>query len=361
MVMNELADPPDTFILGRGDYRNLGDKVTANVPSALPPLPPDAPRNRLTLATWLVDPAHPLTARVTVNRFWALLFGTGIVKTLEDFGSQGELPSHPELLDWLATEFVQNGWNVKQLQRLMVTSAAYRQSSRTTPELTQRDPENRLLARGPRVRLQAEMIRDSALAASGLLNTKIGGPSVFPYSPKNLWEDIAFGDVYSAQRYPESKMEDLHRRSMYTFWKRTAPPATMITFDAPDREKCTVRRPVTNTPLQALALMNDPTFVEAARMLAQRMITESKKNATARIAFGFRLVTGRAPTAPEVSVLRTLLAGATADYQINKEHAASLLTVGDKRSDASLNEPELAAWTVVASAMLNLDEAVTKE
>jgi hypothetical protein len=324
MVMNEMAKPPETHVLGRGDYRNLGEKVTADVPSALPPMAQGAPQNRLGFAQWLIDPSHPLTARVTVNRFWSLYFGNGLVKTLEDFGFQGESPSHPELLDWLATEFIRSGWDVKALQRLIVTSAAYRQASQATPEMIQRDPENRLLARGPRFRLQAETIRDTSLFAAGLLEEKIGGPSVFPYSPKGLWEDIAFGNIYSAQVYPESKPEDLHRRSMYTFWKRTAPPATLNTFDAPDREKCTVRRPVTNTPLQALAMMNDPTFVEAAKALGERM----KKTGSLRL--GFRLVTGRVPAAREEAVLKPLL-----------------------------GEPD--GWTLVASAILNLDEAITKE
>ena len=232
--------------------------------------PTDAPLNRLTLAKWLVQPGHPLTSRVAVNRFWQMYFGVGLVKTQEDFGVQGEPPSHPELLDWLATEFVRTGWDVRAMQRLIVTSATYRQSSVVTPALLERDPENRLLARGPRGRLPAEMIRDTALSASGLLNDRIGGPSVLPYQPKGLWEEMAFGDGFSAQAYEQSHGRDLYRRGMYTLWKRTVPPASLATFDAPDREKCTARRVTTNTPLQALAMLNDPTYVEAARALAQR-------------------------------------------------------------------------------------------
>ena len=236
--------------------------------------------NRLGLAKWIVSPGNPLTARVAVNHFWQEYFGIGIVKTSEDFGSQGEPPSNPLLLDWLATEFVRTGWNVKAMQRLIVTSATYRQSSRVTPELAERDPENRLLARGPRFRLPAELIRDNALAVSGLLDNRIGGPSVYPYQPKGLWEEMAFGEGFTGQIYTESTGKDLYRRSMYTVWKRTVPPPALVTFDAPDREKCTARRSVTNTPLQALVLLNDPTYVEASRFLAARMMTQGGKTAT---------------------------------------------------------------------------------
>ncbi|PYV07615.1 MAG: hypothetical protein DMG07_28070, partial [Acidobacteria bacterium] len=267
MVMKELDQPRETFVLARGDYRNKGEKVSPGVPAILPPLPADAPPNRLGLARWLVDPRHPLTARVAVNRFWQVFFGTGLVKTAENFGAQGEPPSHPELLDWLSTEFVRSGWDVKGLVRQIVTSATYRQSSIATAETRERDAENRLLSRGPRFRLPAEIVRDSALARSGLLNEARGGPPVFPYQPKGIWEELAFGDVFSAQAYTPSHGKELYRRSLYTFWKRTAPPPSLIAFDAPDREKCVARRAVTNTPLQALVLMNDPTYVEAARAL----------------------------------------------------------------------------------------------
>ena len=242
MVMAEMKKPRETYILGRGQYDNPGEEVTANTPAVLPPMAPGLPMNRLGLAKWLVDPRNPLPARVAVNHFWQEYFGVGIVKTSEDFGSQGEPPSNRQLLDWLATEFIRTGWNVKAMQRLIVTSATYRQASHETPETAERDPENRLLARGPRFRLPAELIRDNALAISGLLDSQIGGPSVSPYQPKGLWEEMAFGEGYTGQIYVQSKGKDLYRRSMYTVWKRTVPPPALVTFDAPDREKCTARR-----------------------------------------------------------------------------------------------------------------------
>ena len=333
MVMADSAKPRDTVILGRGDYRNRGEKVTPGVPAILPPLPKEAPLNRLTLAEWLVDPSHPLTARVAVNHFWQMYFGLGLVKTAEDFGSQGEPPVHPELLDWLATEFIRTNWDVKAMQKLIVMSATYRQSSRVTPELHEKDPENRLYARGPRFRLPAEMVRDNALAVAGLLKEHVGGPSVYPYQPPGLWEETSYGDVYSAQSYPPIPPDGLYRRSMYSFWKRTSPPPSLITFDAPDREKCTARRSVTNTPLQALVLMNDPTYMEAAHALAKRMDNEAGADPNKRIAFAFRLATGRAPTSAELQILRDLA-----------------------QSDKSAGR-----WTIVASTILNLDETITKE
>src|SRR5258706_7788717 len=320
----------------------------------------DSRRIGLGLAKWLVDPSHPLTARVAVNRFWQMYFGTGIVKTAEDFGSQGEAPVYPELLDWLATEFIRTGWDVRAMQRMIVTSATYRQSSRVTPELLERDPENRLLARGARFRLPAEMVRDNALAVSGLLYERTGGPSVFPYQPPGLWEEMAFGDVYSAQQYVQSHGKDLYRRTMYTFWKRTVPPASLSTFDAPDREKCTARRPVTNTPLQALVLWNDPTYVEAARALAAKMLAAPGDSA-ARLRLGFRLVTDRDPSAKELAVLRDALREQTAHYSGNREAAAKLVQVGESPVDPKMDTKELAAWTMVASVLLNLDEVITKE
>jgi hypothetical protein len=361
MVMEEMTKPRDTFVLARGDYRNKGEKVTRGVPPIFPPLPKDAPVNRLGLAKWLLDPSHPLTARVAVNRYWQMYFGAGLVKTAEDFGSQGEPPSHPELLDWLATEFMRTGWDIKAMQRLIVTSATYRQSSRVAPALREKDPENRLLARGPRFRLPAEMIRDNALAVSGLLNDEIGGRGAFPYQPKGLWEEIAYGDVYSAQTYTPSHGKDLYRRSMYTFWKRTSPPPSLITFDAPDREKCTARRLVTNTPLQALVLMNDPTYIEASRMLAQRMIAEGGSSPAKRIRFAFRLATARAPSANEMQTLLDLARRELAEYRSDKDAAAKLLQVGESPADPKLNASELAAWTTVASTILSLDETITKE
>ena len=408
MVMMELGKPRDTFILARGDYRNKTEKVTPGVPAVLPPLPKDEKVNRLTLAKWLVDPNHPLTSRVAVNRFWQMYFGHGIVKTVEDFGVQGEPPIHPELLDWLATEFmtptwrqgdvatgrqgdketrgqgdkgtgrrgdeahsqsairnpqsaIKRGWDVKAMQRLIVTSATYRQSSRVTPELREKDPENRLLARGPRYRLSAEIIRDNALAVSGLLNDEIGGRSVLPYQPPGLWEEMAFGDGFSMQEYVQSHGKDLYRRSMYTFWKRTVPPAIMATFDAPDREKCVARRAVTNTPLQALVTLNDPTYVEAARAMAERTLREGGKNLSGRIVYVFRLALARNPSAQEARVLRELASRQLTNYRKDRKAASELLRVGESKEDDKIDQAELAAWTMVASAILNLDETITKE
>jgi hypothetical protein len=361
MIMAEMKKPRETFVLGRGQYDNPKDKVTANVPAFLPPMAPRLPMNRLGLAKWIVSPGNPLTARVAVNHFWQEYFGTGIVKTSEDFGSQGEQPSNPLLLDWLATEFVRTGWNVKAMQRLIVTSATYRQSSRVTPELAERDPETRLLARGPRFRLPAELIRDNALAVSGLLDTRIGGPSVSPYQPKGLWEEMAFGQGFSGQIYTEATGKDLYRRSMYTVWKRTVPPPALVTFDAPDREKCTARRSVTNTPLQALVLLNDPTYVEAARFLAARMLTQGGKTPIGRINYAFRMATGRSPNAQERAILLEQAQEALADFRQHSDQAAELLSVGASKSDPRLDPKELAAWTTVASIILNLDETITKQ
>jgi hypothetical protein len=361
MVMAEMDKPRDTFVLARGDYRNQTEKVQPGVPAVLPPLPEGAPPNRLTLARWLVNPSHPLTARVAVNRFWQMYFGYGITKTQEDFGVRGEPPVHPELLDWLATEFVRTGWDVRAMQRLIVTSATYRQSSNVTRELREKDPENRLLARGPRMRLPAEMIRDTALGASGLLNDAVGGPSVFPYQPAGLWEEMAFGEGFSAQTYQPSRGKDLYRRGLYTFWKRTVPHASFATFDAPDREKCTARRALTNTPLQALVLLNDPTYVEASRALAQRALLEGGDDINARLTYAFRLATARKPTRKERGVLRSLLDERLASFQRDRRSALELLDVGESPYDKRLDASELAAWTTVATVILNLDETITKE
>ncbi|MCI0377716.1 MAG: PSD1 and planctomycete cytochrome C domain-containing protein [Gemmataceae bacterium] len=382
MVMQDIAKPRDTHLLVRGEYNKKAGKVQAGVPAALTPLPKDAPLNRLGLARWLVDPAHPLMTRVIVNRYWQLFFGTGLVKTVEDFGAQGELPSHPDLLDWLAVEFVQPSpvraapvkkrdsagddnkltWSTKRLVRLIVTSATYRQSSKVTPALVSRDPENRLLARGPRFRLQAEFIRDQALAVSGLLNREIGGKSVSPYQPTGLWQELhSRGDSknWSAQFFEQSKGKDLYRRTMYTFWKRTSPPPQLATFDAPDREVCTVRRSRTNTPLQALVLMNDPTYVEAARKLAERLLKEAKTTDD-RLTLAFRLATARTPSDKELGVLRGVLEKQLARYRQNEEAALKLLSVGESPRDARFAPAELAAWTMVSSVILNLDETITK-
>ena len=361
MVMSELEKPRDTYILARGDYRNKGQKVTAAVPAVMPPLPDGEPANRLALARWLVSGKHPLTARVTVNRYWQNYFGIGLVKSSENFGSQGDPPSHPELLDWLASEFQSSGWDVKKMQKLMVTSATYRQVSKATPELVERDPENRLLARMSRFRLSAETVRDHALAVSGLLNTQVGGRSVYPYQPPGIWEEIARGEIFSAQVYQQSSGKDLYRRSMYWFWKRTAPPPSLMTFDAPDREKCVARRSVTNTPLQALVLMNDPTFVEASRVLAQRVLEEAGTDTSKRIQHAFRLSTGRLPQPKELKLLQALAAKQQSHYAAEAKAAAELLQVGDSPVSDRFKPEELAAWTNVASVILNLDETITKE
>jgi len=361
MVMRDSSEMRPTYLLERGLFDQHGEEVSAGLPDALPDLPADAPKNRLGLARWLVAADHPLTARVTVNRFWQSIFGTGIVKTAENFGSQGDLPSHPQLLDWLAAQFVQSGWNVKDFHRLLVTSATYRQSSRVAPELLQRDPENRLLARGPRFRLPAEAIRDSALATSGLLVGTIGGPSVRPYQPEGLWEEVSFGiKTYGAQEYEQDHGEALYRRSMYTFWKRSCPPPSLATFDAPDREICTVRRERTNTPLQALVLLNDPIYVEAARSLAQRVMREGGDSNSERAAYAFRMATGRRPTAAESAVLLEELQERLIEFKQDREAATRLLAIGDSKADPSLEVGELAAWTMVARLVLNLDETITK-
>jgi hypothetical protein len=356
--MEEMGQRRQAHVLMRGQYDAPGDPVEAGVPAVLPPLPHDAPPNRLSLARWLVDPAHPLTARVSVNRFWQQYFGIGIVSTPEDFGSQGQWPSHPQLLDWLAVEFVDSGWDVKALHRLIVTSATYRQSSAATHEQYRRDPENRLLARGPRYRLDAEMIRDNALATSELLVEQVGGASVRPYQPEGLWEAVGYTSSNTA-RFTQEHGAALYRRSMYTFWKRTSPPPTMQIFDAPSREVCTARRARTNTPAAALVLMNDVQFVEAARHLAMVMYHRGGDDA-GRLSHGFRRVTSRPPLDRELDVLEHLLADYRAEYQRDPEAATALIRVGESPSDDSIEPSELAAWTLVASTLLNLDEVVTK-
>jgi hypothetical protein len=356
MIMREMAKPRETFLLTRGAYDRPGERVHRAVPASLPPLGSDAPVDRLGFARWLVDGKHPLTARVTVNRYWQMMFGAGIVSSVEDFGSQGEWPVHPELLDWLATEFVRNGWDIKATLKTMVMSAAYQQSSRATPELLQRDPDNRLLARGPRLRLPAEMVRDQALAMSGLLVESLGGPSVKPYQPAGLWKELAGGADYQSDHGAA-----LYRRSLYTYWKRAVPPPGMMTFDSAGREACTVRESRTNTPLQALTLMNDETYLEAARKVAERMILEGGATPAARIDYGFKLITARAPKERERAVLLESLHSNLDRYKTDTAAATRLLTQGESPVAPSLDKSELAAYTTVASMLLNLDETVTKE
>jgi hypothetical protein len=360
MVMADLPQPRDAFVLIRGAYNKKGEKVSAGTPAVLPPMPKDSPKNRLGLANWLVDPSQPLTARVTVNRFWQHYFGQGIVKTANDFGVQGDWPSHPELLDWLAKEFIDSGWDVKHIHKLIVMSGTYRQSSKVTPELLHRDPDNVLLARGPRFRLDAEMVRDTALATSGLLVEKLGGRSVKPYQPPGLWEAVGFFGS-NTREFKRDTGNALYRRSLYTFWKRTSPPPSLTMFDAPSRETCTVRRSRTNTPLQALTLMNDEQFVEAARHLARRMMTEGGKTPQERLIRGFRLTTARPPDDKELDTLTRLFEQQLAYYRAEKAAALKLLKIGESKRDDALDPNEHAAWTMMANLLLNLDETVTKE
>jgi hypothetical protein len=358
LVMEEMAEPRATHILMRGAYDAPGEQVFATTPEVLPPMSDDLPRNRLGLAKWLVDPANPLTARVTVNRLWQQVFGHGLVKTSDDFGAQGESPSHPELLDWLATDFVRHGWDIKRLMKQIVTSATYRQQSRFTPELLEIDPENRLLARSPRERLLGEFIRDQALAASGLLVGTIGGPSVKPYHPPGLYEQVTSGR--GTLVYVPGTGDDLHRRSLYTYWKRSVPHPAMLAFGTPFREVCTIQRPRSNTPLQALNLMNDETYVEAARFLAERMMKSAAKTPTERLTFGFRTVLARQPKPAETSILEAAYQRNLTDFQNDPAAAKALLGVGAKPADPTLDPAELAALTAVASTLLCLDETVTK-
>jgi hypothetical protein len=350
-------EPPSTHLRIRGSYVHKGAKVQAGTPGSLHPMRPDYPPSRLGLAQWLLDEENPLMARVVVNRVWAEVFGRGLVATPEDFGRRGQRPTHPELLDWLATEFRRVGWSQKTLHRLIVTSATYRQSSRATPVLFEKDPENRLLARGPRFRMEAEMIRDVMLAASGQLNRKIGGPSVFPplpdpsgFMPNNKGESP----------WTPSEGEERYRRGLYIYWRRTAPYPAFTSFDAPSREVTTVARPRTTTPLQALAGLNDPGFIDAARGLARRLAREAPSDPRARAIYGFRLALARHPDAREVDVL-------VAAYQRERDHfrqdpgAARALLRGLVPAPADAELPELAAWTVIANVLLNLDETLTKE
>jgi hypothetical protein len=360
LVMDEMKEPRPTHILMRGAYDKPGEKVTAATPAVLPPLAKDLPPNRLGFAKWLVDPQNPLTARVTVNRFWQQVFGAGLVKTSEDFGAQGAAPSHPELLDWLALEFIRTGWDVKALMKLMVTSATYRQHAGTTPENLRLDPENRLLSRGPRHRLMAELIRDQALAAGGLLVTKIGGPSVKPYHPPGLYEQVVAQRDNPKATYTQGAGDDLRRRSLYTYWKRSVPHPSMLLFDAPFRETCALRRSRSNTPLQALNLLNDPTYVEASRWLAQRMLKEGGPTAQGRLTHGFRLLLARHPQPVELATLASALERHQHDFQSDPESAKKLLGVGESKTVPQTDPAELAAYALVASTLLNLDETITK-
>jgi hypothetical protein len=346
-------------VLTRGLYTSRTDRVEANTPHYLPPLPVDQPHNRLALAKWTVSEQNPLTARVTVNRMWNEIFGTGLVETTEDFGIMGQRPSHPELLDWLAVEFRESGWNIKHMYKLMVMSGAYRQSAKSTPQQLARDPKNLLLAHGPRFRMDAEMLRDVALQSGGLLVNKIGGPSVKPYQPPNVWEQVGIGGSDTLV-YERGQDDALHRRSMYTYWKRMAMLPDMDAFDAPMRDVVCTRRQRTDTPLQALVTMNDVQWVEAARALAERVIKQGGAQPEKRIRLMSEILLSHVPSAPMVKVLEGSVSQMEKHYAANPKAARDLVSVGEKKSDASIPTPELAAWTMVASEMLNLDETVTK-
>lgn len=360
-VMADLPKPRQSFVMLRGAYDRPGDPVRRDVPGFLPALPErpkDRDYNRLDLANWLIDEQHPLTARVAVNRFWQQVFGTGLVKTSGDFGSQGEPPSHPELLDWLAHYFIESGWDVKQLMQLLLTSETYRQQSVVPPKLLEVDPENRLLGRGPRLRLDAEVLRDQVLYVSGLLVDRVGGKGVNPYQPPNIWEPVGFGGS-NTRFYRQGTGEDLYRRSLYTFLKRTAPPPFMSTFDAPNREQSCARRERTNTPMQALQLMNDVQHFEAARHFAGRMLRHGKEEKE-RVRWGWFAVTGRSPSPSELKIVRETLGAHLRRYAADPAAAEKVVRYGDSQPDESVDAGVLAAYTMVANLLFNLDETVTK-
>lgn len=361
MVMEEMPERRKTHILVRGDFRAKGEEVTPALPEIFAAAAPtNLPPNRLGFAQWLISPDHPLLARVTVNRFWQMLFGSGLVKSSNDFGSQGEWPSHPELLDWLATEFVAKNWDVKHILKLMLTSTAYRQDATITPDRLEKDALNRLVSRGPRYRLDAEFIRDNALFVSGLMNTSVGGKSVYPYQPPGLWEEVAFGGEFSSQTYVQSKGPDLYRRGLYTYWKRSLPYPSFVAFDAPNREICTFSRARTTTPLQSLVLMNDPAYVEAARAFGARVLREGGLDLTQRITYAVRVVLTREPTQKEIEILAQAYRDQLAHYTQNPEEAKALFSNGESPVPSELDQFELAAWTALGNILFNLDETITK-
>jgi hypothetical protein len=370
MIMKEKSAPKEAFILNRGEYDQPTDKVARSLPAVLPALPEGASNDRLGLAQWLVSGDHPLTARVWVNRIWERLFGVGIVKTSENFGSQAEWPAHPELLDWLAVEFTNpttlpnvgderaKSWDMKAMIKFIMLSDAYKQNSSAPETLFKKDPENRLLSRGPRMRLIGEVIRDQALFVGGLLVPKLGGPSVRPYMPKGVWSETnRYGNL---KNYTADTGEGLYRRSMYTIWKRTAAPPSMLLFDAPNREVCNPKRSRTNTPLQALALMNEVTFVEAARGLAELMIEKGGTSPKEKITTGYRMATGLTPDSKTLAIMLKNFNRRNNQFKQDKEAAKSLVNTGESSYDSSLNVEELAAYTVTANVLLNLDQVLTK-
>jgi hypothetical protein len=357
MVMQERKDPRETFVLNRGvwDQPDKEQPIQPDTPDCLPGLSEDAPKNRLTLAKWVVSNENPLTPRVVANRYWQHFFGTGLVTTVEDFGSQGERPTHPQLLDWLAAEFVDSGWNVKHMLKLIVMSATYQQSSKATPAMMEADSSNQWLARGARFRLTSQAIRDQALAVSGLLVDKLGGPPVKPYQPLGIWSDLSLGKI----KYEQDHGENLYRRTLYTFWRRASSP-TML-FDVASRQVCKVRTSRTNTPLHALVLMNDDTYVEASRKLAERVMVEGGTSDEDRLSYGFRLATCRHATDPERSVLTDVLKKVRADYASDTQKVEALLARGESPVTEKLARNELAAYAAVMNMILNLDEVITKE
>ena len=359
LVMEDRAEPRQAYILERGEYTQQRDPVSPATPEWLGQQPQQSANNRLGLANWLVSSDNPLTARVMVNRFWQHFFGVGIVKTSEDFGVQGERPSHPELLDWLALKFIKSGWDIQGLQKLILMSETYQQQSKVTPEQLEMDPDNRLLARGPRFRMDAEIIRDQALFVSGLMNGVIGGPSVKPYQPAGLWKPVGFGGSNTSV-FKQDNGEKLYRRSMYTFWKRTSPPPSMTTFDAPDRETCQVRRARTNTPLQALVLLNDVQFIEAARKFAERITVSGGESDANRIIYAFRSSVGRSPSNSEIAKLKQHLQGYKQHFSDHPEAVNELLSIGESPRDESLDSSEVAAWTLISHLLFNLSETITR-
>jgi hypothetical protein len=359
LVMHEMPNRRQAHVMMRGQYDKPGDAVKPGVPAIFPALANKENANRLDLAKWLLSPEHPLTSRVYVNRLWQQFYGVGIVKTPGDFGAQGEPPVHPELLDWLAVEFREDGWDVKRMVKLLVTSATYRQDSRVTPELAETDPENRLLARGPRFRLDAEEIRDNALFVSGLINFTVGGRGVHPYQPAKIWEPLSFPGS-TTENYVQDHGGSLYRRSLYTFWKRNAPPPEMTTFDMPSRDSYCLRRERSDTPLQALELMNDVQQFEAARALGERMMNEGGLTPEDRIGYGFRLVTARKPLEKERGVLKNEYETEFAKYAANPEAAKQVISYGESKPKSEVNPSELAAYAMVANVLLNMDETLTK-
>jgi hypothetical protein len=358
-IMRDLDKPRDSFVMMRGAYDKPGEKVSRDVPAIFPPLPNKENPTRLDLAKWLVADNHPLTARVTVNRFWQQFFGVGLVKTAGDFGSQGEPPSHPELLDWVSVDFRENGWDMKKLVRLFVTSSTFRQSTDAPAALWTRDPENRLHARGPRLRLDAEAVRDNALAVSGLLDLTMGGRGVRPYQPPNIWEPVAYIRSNTAN-YKADTGNALYRRSLYTFLKRTAPPPFMANFDAPSREQSCTMRERSNTPLQALQLMNDVQHIEAARVFAGKIITQGGATPAERIAFAYRTALARKPAPEELDILSAAYKQHLTAYKQTPAEAAKFIRQGESAPQAGIPEPEFAAWTLIANLVLNLDETINR-